>query len=459
MSKKIQHLVVDTTAFIRAANLQEMAENMYTVQEVIDEITNDRQRRKLVVLPYDLKVKDVFTENIKFITDFSKKTGDYTSLSATDIKVMALAYQIEKEKVGVEHLKTEPTMQRTVKVTGLPQFNSNVDNKTNCEKELTSSEESKPVEEPKPTEEVPKASEDTSKSVDWSKINIPGANGAKQGTDWSTIKIEGSDAVHFDVQNLLGDNAKDQKLAEDIAEQIKSMDLRDGEDVDNLISKVSSDEESDSEEYSESDDSDGGEWITPGNLAEKKKEMDMGEFEEKAVEVATISSDFAMQNVLKQIGLNVTAIDGRIIRQLRTFIFRCTTCFKTTSVMTKLFCPKCGHATLKKVGVSIDEEGNQHIHINGRKPLTARGKRFSLPTPRGGQHFQYPILTEDQHIHKRFATKMARNKTNALDPDYTAGFSPFVMKDVNSKSAVLGVRANKQDVKYWMKNYSKGKKK
>lgn len=451
MSKQIQHLIVDTTAFIKAANLQEMAENMYTIQEVIDEITNDRQRRKLVVLPYDLNVKEVFTENIKFVSDFAKKTGDYTSLSATDIKVMALAYQIEKEKIGVEHLKTEPTMQRTVKVTGLPKHTP-TDNTT-----AASESTSENTDKEKPCEPEVKADAPKPAPVDWSKINIPGTNGAKQGTDWSTIKIENSDSIHFDVQNLLNDNVKDQKLAEDIAEQIKSMDLRDGDEVDELIPKVS-DEESESEEYSDSD-SDGGDWITPGNLAEKKKEMDLGEFEDKAVEVATITSDFAMQNVLKQIGLNVTAIDGRIIKQLRTFIFRCTTCFKTTSVMTKLFCPKCGHATLKKVAVSIDEDGNQHIHINGRKPLTARGKRFSLPTPRGGQHFQYPILTEDQHIHKRFATKMARNKTNALDPDYTAGFSPFVMKDVNSKSAVLGVRANKQDVKYWMKNFSKGKKK
>lgn len=218
--------------------------------------------------------------------------------------------------------------------------------------------------------------------------------------------------------------------------------------------------QSESEEYSsEDDDDDGSEWITPSNLKEKKKEMDLGELVDKNVEVACITSDFAMQNVLKQIGLYVTAVDGRIIRHLRTFIFRCTTCFKTTSIMTKLFCPKCGHSTLKKVAVSVDDDGNQHIHINGRKPLSAKGKRFSLPTPKGGQHFQYPILTEDQHIHKRFATKLARNKTNALDPDYIAGFSPFAMKDVNSKSAVLGVRADKQDLKYWMKNYSKGKKK
>ncbi|XP_014363256.2 RNA-binding protein NOB1 [Papilio machaon] len=435
MSKKIKHLVVDTTAFIKAENLLNIAENVYTVQEVIDEITNDRQRRKLVVLPYDINVKDVFTENIKFITDFSKKTGDYTSLSATDIKVIALTYQLEKEKVGTEHLKSEPTMQKTIKVSGLSGFNLHPESSDNVDNKATINKEDN---------ESPDTNEENSSDVE-----KPNDNLVKK---YEALECEKT----FPVNENIGEEKED-KLAQDIAEQIKNIDLKDDSELNNVMVKVS-DEEEDSESEDETD-SDGEEWITPSNLAQKKKDMEMGEFEEKNVEVACITSDFAMQNVLKQIGLNVTAIDGRIIRQLRTFIFRCTTCFKTTSVMTKLFCSKCGHATLKKVAVSIDDEGNQHIHINGRKPLTARGKRFSLPTPKGGQHFQYPILTEDQHIHKRFATKLARKKTNAMDPDYIAGFSPFAMKDVNSKSAVLGIRADKQDVKYWMKNYSKGKKK
>lgn len=437
MSKKIKHLVVDTSAFIKAGNLQDMAENIYTIQEVLDEITNDRQRRKLVVLPYDLTVKNVFSESIAFVTEFSKKTGDYTSLSATDIKVMALAYQMEKEKVGTDHLKKEPTMQKTLKVTGLANYNSNPElNKTNVEENQSQNTEA----EIKNGEDKP-ATESTNSKDSLSKVNIEIQNEPPE------------------------DSIEDEDLEKQIIYQINNMDLKD-EDADKVMVKVTDNEQDDddegdseSDEEEDSDGDDEGEWITPGNLAEKKKEMDGGDFfEDKSVEVACITSDFAMQNVLKQIGLNVTSIDGRIIRQLRTFIFRCTTCFKTTSVMTKLFCPKCGHSTLKKVAVSVDEEGNQHIHINGRKPLTARGKRFSLPTPRGGQHFQYPILSEDQHIHKRFATKLARNRNNPLDPEYTSGFSPFVMRDVNSKSAVLGVRANKQDIKYWMKNFSKGKK-
>merc|ERR1712083_906259 len=53
-------------------------------------------------------------ESIKFVTDFSKKTGDYASLSATDIKVMALALMLEIRNVGNEHLKKEPTVKKTV---------------------------------------------------------------------------------------------------------------------------------------------------------------------------------------------------------------------------------------------------------------------------------------------------------------------------------------------------------
>ncbi|XP_015248329.1 PREDICTED: RNA-binding protein NOB1 [Cyprinodon variegatus] len=51
------------------------------------------------------------------VTEFSKKTGDYPSLSATDIKVLALTYQLELEHVGPDHLKTEPELKVNVQST------------------------------------------------------------------------------------------------------------------------------------------------------------------------------------------------------------------------------------------------------------------------------------------------------------------------------------------------------
>jgi len=143
-------------------------------------------------------------------------------------------------------------------------------------------------------------------------------------------------------------------------------------------------------------------------------------------------------------------LDGRMVKFLRTYILRCYTCFGTTSLMTKKFCPKCGNNTLKRVAVSLDENGKQVIHINGRKPLTGRGKRFSLPTMKGGKHSSNPVLTEDQPMPHQRPSRMARAKNNPMEDDYIAGFSPFVMRDVNSKSAQLCIRPG-TEIKHWMR--------
>lgn len=107
-SQKIQYLIVDTSAFIRNASLQvkyflkykinliyylyyiililynfiilynisnnsnnkyqfqNIGVNIITEQDVVNEVINKRQLRRLVVLPYDLKIKNAYSENIKF---------------------------------------------------------------------------------------------------------------------------------------------------------------------------------------------------------------------------------------------------------------------------------------------------------------------------------------------------------------------------------------------------------
>uniref|UniRef100_A0A1X7U582 Ribonuclease PIN domain-containing protein n=1 Tax=Amphimedon queenslandica TaxID=400682 RepID=A0A1X7U582_AMPQE len=46
----------------------------------------------------------------KIVTDFSKKTGDYQSLSAVDLRLIALTYQLEKERGPQRgtNLRTDP---------------------------------------------------------------------------------------------------------------------------------------------------------------------------------------------------------------------------------------------------------------------------------------------------------------------------------------------------------------
>ena len=75
------------------------------------------------------------------------------------------------------------------------------------------------------------------------------------------------------------------------------------------------DDEEDSNDYDEDDEDDEDGWITPSNLKEKRAAMaGRGEEEEGLVRVACMTTDFAMQNVLKQIGLNIIGTNGMIIR-------------------------------------------------------------------------------------------------------------------------------------------------
>ncbi|KAL1491123.1 hypothetical protein ABEB36_011766 [Hypothenemus hampei] len=363
--KQVEYLVADTTAFIQNAPLQDIAENVVTCQEVLDEITSKRQLRRLVTLPYDLKVKYVFPENVKIIRDFSLKTGDYQSLSATDLKVMALTYQMEKEMCGVDHLRTEPVAQR-------PTINT-----------LESEPEMNP---------------------DISGFYAPGKEAPKIVDD-----EESSEKVPEKLDDL--DLA--QKFANLNCDQ--DLEIQDHEDI---LVAVESEDESSSADDCESNNDEG--WITPSNVQQAKKQVNSRLLEEKHVKVACMTTDFAMQNVLKQMKLNVSSLDGRMITQLRTFILRCTTCFKTTSIMTKEFCPKCGNKTLKKVSVSLDENGKLQIYINTKKPLSTRGTKYSLPRIQGGKHPNNPILVEDQPMAHNMPSRLSRTKNNPLNDDYIA---------------------------------------
>lgn len=407
--KQVEYLVVDTSAFIQNAPLHEIAENLITCQDVLNEVTNKRQLRRLITLPYNLVVKDVFPENIKFVTDFSKKTGDYPSLSAVDIKVIALTYQLEKEKCGLKQLRTEPTLPRPT------------------------------------TESIVKEID-----PDITGFFIPNEKGVFE-KDNSDNKQLLKDEIQSTNTDLLDNNIKNTEITTTIeTSQLEpincGVDDSDNEVLIPVDPNISENSLSDSCEDEDDDDS----WINPSNVHLARKQVNSQIIEEKYVKVACMTTDFAMQNVLKQINLNVSALDGRIIRQLRTYILRCYACFKTTSIMTKKFCPKCGNDTLKKVAISVNENGAMQIHINPRKPLSGRGKIYSLPRIKGGKHPNNPIIVEDQPIPDNKPSRLARTKTNALDDDYIAGFSPFVMRDVNSKSAQLCIRPN-AEFKQWMK--------
>ncbi|MBN3273474.1 NOB1 protein, partial [Polyodon spathula] len=391
----------------------DIGKNIYTIKEVVNEIRDKETKKRLAFLPYTLQFKDPFPEFIQLVTEFSKKTGDYPSLSATDIKVLALTYQLESEHVGINHLKHEP--ERKVQMSS--------------------------------TRQHPEA------PVNIAGFHLPSKKHQENAAAISSTQSQTPESSEFNTfqfwRNPLPSIEAD--LLELLnAELVSVQDSSTG--VEDLLSRENHEGEGDSKEGSEEeeekageaaagdDDNDDGGWITPSNIKQIQQDMGCCETPSK-MQVGCLTTDFAMQNVLIQIGLHVLSVSGMLITQARSYILRCHACFKTTSNMTKVFCPNCGNKTLKKIAVTIKEDGSVQMHFSRNpKVLNPKGMRYSLPKPQGGKHANNPHLVEDQHFPQQRLSRKARQKTNVFDPDYTAGGSPFAENDIYSRAANLNIR-------------------
>jgi RNA-binding protein NOB1 len=88
---------------------------------------------------------------------------------------------------------------------------------------------------------------------------------------------------------------------------------------------------------SDSDDGEG-EWITPSNVAiHKSRALDLLPGNElggkhtkrdQPINSGCMTADFAMQNVLLQMGLNLVGLEGKRIEKVKTWVLRCHACFK-----------------------------------------------------------------------------------------------------------------------------------
>jgi RNA-binding protein NOB1 len=88
--------------------------------------------------------------------------------------------------------------------------------------------------------------------------------------------------------------------------------------------------------------------------------------------------------------------------------------------MEKVFCPNCGHQTLRKVPYMLDERTGQPVLLANRvsRPVSARGTKFSLPLPKGGRQEQKLILREDELLEQtRRRKKKNKDGDDIFDED------------------------------------------
>ncbi|GFR90232.1 RNA-binding protein NOB1 [Elysia marginata] len=273
MAPKVQHVVADAGAFIRNAPLRDIAENIYTVPEVIAESCDRATRRRLKTFPLDIKFKEPSGDTILLITDFAKKTGDYSSLSAVDLKVLALTYDLEKQFKGVAHLRKQP--ERTPQWSGGAYSTSQPHTGTTFKQY-------------KEGEALPS--------------NLIGEQ---------RLDEESDEEDFYDATELLDDPGEDKSDNEMEDEEGKA--------------EVEENTEEDAEE--EEDDDDEG-WITPANISEVKRSMGLDTVSSSEISVGCLTTDFAMQNVMIQMGLNVLSVDGMLIKRAKSYVLRCYGCMR-----------------------------------------------------------------------------------------------------------------------------------
>ena len=109
-------LVVDSGGFIKNAPLRELAGRLVTLQDVVSEIRDKETRQRMQVLPYDLEFRNPSSLGLAKVSEFAKKTGDFASLSLTDLNVLAVTWDLEVElRGGSDHLKVFSSLNLTLK--------------------------------------------------------------------------------------------------------------------------------------------------------------------------------------------------------------------------------------------------------------------------------------------------------------------------------------------------------
>jgi len=421
----VEHVVADAAAFLKKAPLQDIGQNIYTLKDVVDEIRDKATKRSLAVLPYELHLKEPFPEYIRLVTEFSKKTGDYPSLSATDIKVLALTYQLEREHVGTDHLKKEPEVKVQVQSTRRhPEAPVNIAGFHFPKKSDGASSGRQTPAQQAPTTEIPEFNSfqfwrNPLPSIEADLLDLLNVEGV------SVIENSGTETGTLSQTDIHAEKDEYRENPEALSDE---------------GSEEEEEEEDDEDEEEDDDDDDGGGWITPSNIKQVKMESGFGTVPAD-VKVGCLTTDFAMQNVLIQIGLHVLSVNGMLIKQARNYILRCHACFKTTTNMEKVFCPHCGNKTLKKIAVTINEDGSINMHFSKNpKVMNRKGLRHSLPMPKGGKHTNNPHLVEDQRFPQQRPARKAQKKTDVLNQDYMATGSPFCENDIYSRAANLHIR-------------------
>ncbi|KAJ3170508.1 Nin1 binding protein [Geranomyces variabilis] len=502
-------LVVDSAPLIKLTPIGHLAQRFVTVQEVISEIRDPRAREHLAQLPFKLETRVPSADAMQAVVSFAKKTGDFSVLSAVDLKVLALTYMMEKEaKKGVAHLRTELATPKTPpprqqQKEAKPQGSSpaNVEG-TAAAAAANDKAETMPVREslsgaPVDAAEAKAAldaqlqsadsEEETENAEAEEELVEDGESEQGEETDEeeesgeeeeeSDEEEDSGDSSEEEVEVVLSDNPPEAETtaAESNAEQPALTATSSSTTITPPTAAEQAAEQSDDGEWATAksrsrprqrntlpDLGDEEGWITPENIAQKKSALAGVSGRNKHgprarkpenIAVACITADFAMQNVLLQLGLRLLSVDGVAVKTIKSFVLRCHACYKVTKDMEKKFCPACGNNTLMRTTVGVDSRGNVTYYLKKNFQYNNRGTKYSIKEPKGGRRANDMLLREDQREYVRAVNYQKRAKQaqldDAFDPDHVL---------LDSRKSQPGLLAGMPVIGHGRKNVNHAKK-
>ncbi|OAG04775.1 uncharacterized protein CC84DRAFT_1121456 [Paraphaeosphaeria sporulosa] len=417
--KPVHSIIIDTGPLIHntvsISTIINTAEVLYTTPAIIAEIRDPvtRSRVETTLLPF-LNVKTPSPASFDAVSEFAKKTGDFPVLSKQDLGILALAYEVYCEKHGGSFgLRSQPA--QTDIENSPTDLEEEVVAMNNAEQVSATREPGQAADEPEEATEGPEQvtkqpEQSTQESGRATEEPETAPEAPKQETDepWQEIAKK---KVHPAKARLARRAAEREALTNEVLPTTAQQPTPPTTDDD--------------------EESDGSEWITPETLS-KHQQQDTSDTpldaSEPQLAVATMTTDFAMQNVLLQMNLSLLSPSMQRIRNARSTILRCHACFLTTREMEKQFCPRCGQPTLQRVSCSTNTKGEFQIHLSTKYRYNKRGDKYSIPKPVGGTSNgkmrgqgggkggwgRELVLSEDQKEYQK--TQAERKRTQAKDP-------------------------------------------
>lgn len=379
---------------------------------------------------------------------FAKQTGDYAVLSRPDLAVLALAYALEVERHGTWRIRDQ--------LGGKTGQQKHEEQRRAVAGEQQQQEGQKAGSSPSRPEAAHTSEQRTNGKASTSDVQVNEGGVTEQHSDQDEPEEDGVDEEG-------GSEAADD---EEVAAAIAKLDLaREAAQADGA-SKADENSEADAQSNVDAADDDAadddaaddgwttvpssskrrqqpqedfggsdgeGEWVTSDTIT-RQKQKDLGLVTDEAMTamrggktqrqrkrgpqrmtIAAMTADYAVQNVLLQMGLSLVSTEGYKISKVRSWVLRCHGCFKITKDSERKFCPHCGGNTLIRTSVTSAAPGSKDAAVNSTPGLQVhlkrnfqyrnRGTIYSLPMPKPGSssalkdpkhRHAVPVLREDQ---------------------------------------------------------------